>query len=91
MGERLVVRELVPREALVGGGDVARLEAGLLEDAWASVNCSRNQGSIIALSSGRPHMLAVDQRGRGHEPVTVAGSIGSFVAVNIYDLLRRVT
>jgi len=27
-------------------------------------------------------MLAVYHRGRGHEPVTVAGSIKSFVAVN---------
>src|SRR2546427_33366 len=48
--------------------------------AWASVNCSRYQGSIIAVSSGRPHMFIVYQRGRGHEPVTVAGSIRSFVA-----------
>src|SRR5437899_11340960 len=50
--------------------------------ACASVNCSRYQGSIIAVSSGRPHMFIVYQRGRGHEPVTVAGSIRSFVAVN---------
>src|SRR2546426_6960432 len=48
----------------------------------ASVNCSRYQGSIIAVSRGRPHMFIVYQRGRGHEPVTVAGSIRSFVAVN---------
>src|SRR6266705_5445475 len=49
--------------------------------ATASVNCSRYQGSIIAVSRGRPHMFIVYQRGRGHEPVTVAGSIKSFVAV----------
>src|SRR3990172_6539349 len=49
--------------------------------AWASENCSRNQGSIMAVSSGRPHMFCVYQRGRGQEPVTVAGSIRSFVAV----------
>ena len=35
----------------------------------------------MAVSSGRPHMFIVYQRGRGHEPVTVAGSIRSFVAV----------
>src|SRR5947209_13013073 len=50
--------------------------------ACASLNCSRYHGSIIAVSSGRPHMFIVYQRGRGHEPVTVAGSIRSFVAVN---------
>ena len=49
--------------------------------ACASVNCSRYHGSIMAVSSGRPHMFIVYQRGRGHEPVTVAGSIRSFVAV----------
>ena len=37
----------------------------------------------IALSSGRPAMPAVNQRGRGHDPVTVAGRIRSFVAVSI--------
>src|SRR3954469_12731122 len=50
--------------------------------AWASLNCSRYHGSIMAVSSGRPHMFCVYQRGRGHDPVTVAGSIRSFVAVN---------
>src|SRR5215471_7372377 len=49
---------------------------------WASLNCSRNHGSIIAVSSGRPHRFMVYQRGRGQEPVTVAGSIRSLVAVN---------
>src|SRR5438105_7363917 len=50
--------------------------------ACASLNCSRYHRSTIAVSSGRPHMFIVYQRGRGHEPVTVAGSIRSFVAVN---------
>src|SRR3954471_24537425 len=54
----------------------------LTTTAWASLNCSRYHGSIIAVSSGRPHMFCVYQRGRGHDPVTVAGSIRSFVAVN---------
>src|SRR5437588_11490493 len=54
--------------------------------ACASLNCSRYHGSIIALSSGRPHMFIVYQRGRGHEPVTVAGSIRSFVAVKAMPL-----
>ena len=36
----------------------------------------------MAVSRGRPHKFIVYQRGRGHEPVTVAGSIRSFVAVN---------
>src|SRR6478735_1386197 len=52
--------------------------------AWASLNCSRYHGFIIIVSSGRPHMFSVYQRGRGHDPVTVAGSIRSFVAVNTY-------
>src|SRR5581483_1927564 len=55
--------------------------------ACASVNCSRYQGSIMAVSSGRPHMFIVYQRGRGQEPVTVAGSIRSCVAVNAISLL----
>src|SRR5512140_3685605 len=50
--------------------------------AWASVNCSRNHGSIIAVSSGRPHVFTLYQRGLGQEPVTVAGSNKSLVAVN---------
>ena len=33
------------------------------------------------VSSGLPHMLVSNQRGRGHEPVTVAGSIRFFVTV----------
>src|SRR6266487_2858317 len=60
--------------------------------ACASENCSRNHGSIMAVSRGRPHMFIVYQRGRGHEPVTVAGSIRSFVAVNaIGSLTLRVS
>src|SRR5450759_176962 len=55
--------------------------------AWASVNCSRNQGSIMALSSGRPHKLALYQRGRGQEPVTVAGRSKSLVAVKAMQIL----
>ena len=35
------------------------------------------------MSSGRPHRPPSYQRGRGHEPVTVAGSIRSLVAVSI--------
>jgi len=34
-------------------------------------------------SMGRPHMLTSNQRGRGHDPVTVAGRIMSFVMVSI--------
>src|ERR1035441_6712583 len=50
--------------------------------ACASENCSRYHGSIMAVSRGRPHMFTLYQRGRGHEPVTVAGRIRSLVAVN---------
>src|SRR5919197_3846757 len=57
--------------------------------ACASANCSRNQGFIIAVSSGRPQRFSVYQRGRGHEPVTVAGSSRSFVAVNAIQTLLR--
>jgi hypothetical protein len=35
----------------------------------------------MAVSSGLPHMFIVYQRGRGHDPVTVAGSNRSCVAV----------
>ena len=34
-------------------------------------------------SNGFPHMLTLNQRGRGHEPVTVVGNIRLAVAVNI--------
>src|SRR5436189_4163840 len=51
--------------------------------AWASRNCSRNRTSRSAVSSGRPHSPWSYQRGRGHDPVTVAGSIRSRVAVSM--------
>ena len=51
--------------------------------ACASRNCSRKWTSSSAVSSGRPHRPRSYQRGRGHEPVTVAGSIRSLVAVSI--------
>src|SRR3982751_6067909 len=35
------------------------------------------------VSSGRPHMLTSNQRGRGNDPVVVLGKIKSAVAVNI--------
>src|ERR1041384_7624946 len=57
--------------------------------ACASENCSRNHGFIIAVSSGRPQRFSVYHRGRGHEPVTVAGSSRSFVAVNAMQSLLR--
>ena len=38
--------------------------------------------SIMQVSSGLPHMLVSNQRGRGHEPVTVLGRIRSRVTVN---------
>src|SRR6185437_4126822 len=37
----------------------------------------------MQVSSGRPHMLVSNQRGRGKEPVVVEGRIRSFVAVNM--------
>ena len=36
----------------------------------------------MQVSSGRAHMLMSNHRGRGQEPVTVAGSIRSLVTVN---------
>src|ERR1035438_10928820 len=54
--------------------------------ACASENCSRYHGSIMAVSSGRPHRFALCHRGRGHEPVTVAGRIRSLVAVNAMSM-----
>ena len=36
-----------------------------------------------AVSSGRPHMLTSNQRGRGHEPVVVQGRTVSAVTVNM--------
>src|ERR1700736_5746141 len=37
----------------------------------------------MQVSSGRPHILTSNQRGRGNDPVTVLGRIRSAVAVNI--------
>src|SRR5271157_90981 len=37
----------------------------------------------MQVSSGRPHMLSSNQRGRGQEPVTVQGRILSAVIVNM--------
>src|SRR5918996_3848759 len=51
--------------------------------ARASWNFSRKRTSIMHVSSGRPHMLTSNQRGRGQEPVTVLGSVRFAVAVNI--------
>ena len=45
--------------------------------------------SIMQVSSGFAHMLMSNQRGRGHEPVTVLGSIRSFVTVNATDRPSR--
>jgi hypothetical protein len=41
--------------------------------------------SIMQVSSGRAHMLVSNQRGRGHEPVTVLGRIRFFVTVKAID------
>jgi hypothetical protein len=40
----------------------------------------------MAVSRGRPQVFMLYQRGRGQEPVTVAGSKTSFVAVNAITL-----
>ena len=37
----------------------------------------------MQVSSGRPHMLMSNQRGRGHEPVMVAGRTRSLVTVSM--------
>ena len=37
----------------------------------------------MQVSSGRPHMLTSNQRGRGNDPVCVLGRIRSAVAVNM--------
>ena len=39
--------------------------------------------SSMQVSSGRPHMLTSNQRGRGKDPVVVLGRIRSAVAVNM--------
>src|SRR6185312_15366285 len=43
----------------------------------------------MQVSSGRPHMLTSNQRGRGKEPVVVLGRIRSFVAVNMVSPNRH--
>src|SRR5918994_83165 len=53
----------------------------LMTVSSASVNCSRNATSFIPLESGLPASPSVYQDGRGHDPVTVVGSIRSRVAV----------
>src|SRR2546425_13043529 len=45
----------------------------------------------MQVSSGRPHMLTSNQRGRGTEPVTVLGRIRSAVAVNMGSSNRHCT
>ena len=51
--------------------------------ARASWNFSRKRTSIMQVSSGRPHMLTSNQRGRGQEPVTVQGRMVLAVTVNM--------
>src|ERR1700674_5749895 len=47
--------------------------------------------SSMQVSSGRPHMLTSNQRGRGNEPVTVLGRIRLAVAVNMGSSDRHCT
>src|SRR5688572_8250427 len=56
--------------------------SSLMTTASASSNFSRNRTSSMQVSSGLPHMLASNQRGRGQEPVTVLGRTRSRVTVN---------
>src|SRR5262245_65595327 len=55
----------------------------LITVATASRCCSRKSTSPSAVEYGRSRRFPVYQVGRGHEPVTVVGSIRSFVAVSI--------
>ena len=64
--------------------------SSLMTTASASWIFSRKRTSIMQVSSGSPHMLTSNQRGRGHEPVTVLGRIRSAVAVNIWWRPERV-
>src|SRR6202035_4203507 len=57
----------------------------------ASWNCSRKRISSMQVSSGRPHMLTSNQRGRGNEPVTVLGRIRLALAVNMGSSDRHCT
>ena len=45
----------------------------------------------MQVSSGRPHMLTSNQRGRGQDPVTVPGNVKSAVSVNtvVSSVLER--
>src|SRR5215467_1259256 len=53
----------------------------------ASTNRSRYRMSAMPVENGRPRRLTSNHDGRGHDPVTVAGSSRSFVAVSILRLL----
>src|SRR5262245_39313800 len=55
----------------------------LITTASASWNFSRKRTSIMQVSSGLPHMLRSNQRGRGQDPVTVLGRVRFAVAVNM--------
>src|ERR1039458_4674235 len=55
----------------------------LITTASASWNFSRKRTSSMQVSSGRPHILTSNQRGRGNDPVTVLGRIRLAVAVNM--------
>src|ERR1039458_6123648 len=59
----------------------------LITTASASWNFSRKRTSSMQVSSGRPHILTSNQRGRGNDPVTVLGRIKLAVAVNMEFLL----
>src|SRR5262245_7729307 len=63
--------------------------SSLISTATASWYFSRNRMSSMQVSSGRPHMLTSNQRGLGHDPVTVLGRIRSLVTVNAIDNLVR--
>ena len=64
--------------------------SSLTTTARASWNFSRKRTSIMQVSSGLPHMLTSNQRGRGQEPVIVLGSIRLAVTVNICSLPKVV-
>src|SRR5580700_401466 len=54
-----------------------------MSTAIASWNFSRKRTSSMHVSSGRPHMLTSNQRGRGNDPVVVLGRMRPSVAVNM--------
>src|SRR6267142_786931 len=70
------------KSAWVSRSSPAR-SCSLMTTASASWNFSRKRTSIMQVSSGRPHMLTSNQRGRGQEPVTVLGRVRFLVAVNM--------